>query len=306
MPDDIEMSAEQDVELSEDELDALFEEEEGAAAAADPTENDDDYSDDEEEPGDEQEDDFAETDDEETDEDEADESDDDEDPLAEIRAQAAALRQREEAAEAASREESSKMSALEAAKAEVLKDLFGQDKVKIGDREVNLNELKEDYGDDLDTLITARAYQIAEPLVQKMFENAGFASQKELLAIKAENDNFRFVSQVAQKHPEVWSLQNDEKFWNWADKQGADIKTLLDKGGVDGVSAVISAYKKATVAATNAKIDKQAGDKLAKHKDLHKSTVRSKPEKRKSTGRRGGALSDEEEAALFNSIELED
>ena len=132
------------------------------------------------------------------------------------------------------------------------------------------------------------------------------ACTADIAAIKKENEDFRFLSQIAQTHPDVWKLNGDDKFWSWVDAQGDDTKVLMEKGGVDGTSAVISAYKKATVRGANEKIDKKSGKKHKKHSDLHKSTVRGKKSKRKSSGKNSGSMTAEEEAALFDEIEVSD
>jgi hypothetical protein len=158
----------------------------------------------------------------------------------------------------------------------------------------------------LDTLITARAYQIVEPLMAKVVENANLASQDDISAIKSENEEFRFLSQVAQNHSDVWKIRADDKFWDWVDSQGDDTKILMEKGGVDGTSAVISAYKKATVQTANKTIDEKAGKKKKKHDDLHKSTVRGKNKSRKSGGKKKGPMNADEEKKLFDEIEVDD
>jgi len=312
MPDDIDMSAEQNEEevMTEDEQEALFNEDETKADTDvddfDDNEDDGDEAE-EDEDADDQDDDVEDPDDSDEDDDDDDSDDqDDDDPLADLKARAAKLKEDEAAAAKAEEEKAAQSEAMKAAKDELLKEIFGAETVKVGDHEVNLQELREDYGEELDTLITARAYQIVEPLMAKVMENGKYASQDDIKAIKEENENFRFMSQVAQSHPDVWKLNGDQKFWDWVDAQGDATKVLMEKGGVDGTSAVISAYKKATISATNEKLDKKSGDKKKKHTDLHKSTIRSKRSKRASSGKKDGNLNAEEEAKLFNEIEVED
>jgi len=319
MADDINMSADQDEineeEMSTEELDALFDQDESEYEEEQPDINEDDEdSDDEEEldddeedeePGDED-DSESEEDEEESDDDDDEEADDeeDEDPLAEIKAQAEALRKQgdEDAAQAAA--EAARAEKMSTVKDDVLKEIFGQKTVKIGDKEVNLEELGAEYGEEIDTLITARSYQMAETMVAKAMEAQGFASNEDLQSIKAENAEFRLMSEVAQDHPDVFKLKNDDKFWNWVDTQGEDVSTLMG-AGAKGVSTVISAYKKTSITSKNEKIDKGASKKIEKHKSLHKSTMRSKKGS-KSKGRKDGQMSEAEAAAEFDKIEVTD
>lgn len=308
MPDDINMSAEQIEEepMTEEQLEAAFAEDEDAPPPEeepnDDTPEEDEHDEDEHDEDPEED----ETSDEDPEEDE-DPDEDDDDPMADIKARAAKLKEDQATATKTAEQEAAKAELMESAKADLLKDLFGADKIKVGDKEVDLAAFKEDYGEELDTFITARAFQIFEPMMEKFMDNAKFASQEDISAIKAENDNFKFMAQVAQTHPDVWKLNGDDKFWDWVDAQGDDTKVLMDQGGVDGTSAVISAYKKATVKATNEKIDGKAKEKLDKHKDLHKSTARGKgSSKPKQSKQKDGPMDDAERARLFNEAEVED
>lgn len=320
MPDDVNTSAEQDEfedEMSQEELDDLWEQDESeyenedqdtstkSDDQDDDQDADDDKGDDESDDDDSDESEDDDLNDDDSDED-GDDEDDDSDPLSDIKKQAAALKEKEQAAEKQAAAEAERKQKMDAAKENILKDMFGAEKVKIGDKEVDLKAIKEDYGEDLDTLITARAYQIAEPLVAKALESAGFASQDELSKIQAENAEFRFMSQVAQTHPEIWKLKDSDEFWNWVDSQGDDVATLMEKGGVDGVSTVIGAYKKATIQKTNQKIDRASAEKKQKHDKIHKSTLRSKAGKKRGGKKNDGPMSEAEMAATFDSAEITD
>jgi hypothetical protein len=324
MPDD-NMSAEQEEqndEMSIEEQEALFGQDESEIKDEYPDNNesedqdedtgDNDDDDDEEGADDEggSDDDDEESDDEDEDdsdeEEDDDENEDDSDPLAEVKAQAAALKQEGQAAADKVTADAERAENMKVAKEEALKDLFSQDTIKIGDREVNLKELSEEYGPDLDTLITARAQQMTEAMIPKILESQGFASQAEVQAVKAENDHFRLISQIAQTHPDIWKLETDDKFWSWVDAQDEDVKTLMDQGGAPGISTVVGAYKKATITKTNAKIDKVAAEKKKKHTDLHSSTTRTKGGKKGGKSKKGGQMTEEEEAAVFDEIEVTD
>jgi len=322
MPDDIEMSAEQETEeeMSIEEQEALFDQDEseyddedtGDTSTDEDAEDEEaaDDSDDEEEDeesADDSDDTEEDSDEEDSDDDaEEEESDDDEDPLADIKKKAAELKQSEQDATDKATADAERSEKMSIAKDELLKELFGQEKVKVGDKEIDLSQMKEDYGEDIDTLITARAFQIVEPLMAKAMESSGYASSEELQALKSENEDFRFMSKVAQEHPDAWKIRDDDKFWNWVDAQGDDVKTLMEKGGVDGTSSVIGAYKKASIKKTNSVIDKKATAKKKQHTDLHSSTVRTKKGGKGKTAKKGGMLSPEEEAAEFDSYEVED
>jgi len=317
MPDDIEMSAEQETEeeMSIEEQEALFDQDESEYEDEDTSTDED--AEDEEAADDEEEDeesaddsdDTEEDSDEEDSDDDAEEEegeDDDEDPLADIKKKAAALKQSEQDAADKATADAERSEKMSIAKDELLKELFGQEKVKVGDKEIDLSQMKEDYGEDIDTLITARAFQIVEPLMAKAMETSGYASSEELQALKSENEDFRFMSKVAQEHPDAWKIRDDDKFWNWVDAQGDDVKTLIEKGGVEGTSSVIGAYKKASIKKTNSVIDKKATAKKKQHTDLHGSTVRTKKGGKGKKAKRGGHMSEEEAAAEFDDYEVED
>jgi hypothetical protein len=315
MPDDANMSAEQETteeEMSQEELDNLFAQDESEDGndldedSQDDNEELDEGDDEEDSDEDDAEDDGEEDEEDSDDEEDAEEDEDSDDPLADVKAKAAALRKETQDAETTAAAETKRAETMETSKAELLKDIFGSDKVEIDGKEVDLEKFREDYGDDLDTLITARAYQIAEPLVAKAMEAGGFASQSELQAIKSENEEFRFMSQVAQSHPEIWQLKADDKFWGWVDGQGDDTKTLMEQGGVDGVSAVIGAYKKANIKKANEGIDKTAAKKKKKHTDLHSSTMRTKSTKKSGKAKKPGRMSAAEEKVAFDEAEVTD
>jgi hypothetical protein len=313
MPDDATTSAEQDApeviedalneeELNDDELDALFSGEEATPAEGDTPEEDkedDEDAEEEEEPAEDT---------------PAEDKEDDEDPLAEIKKQAEALKTEEEKAQEAAKAQAEEAERRNAMKADLLKELFGgekkPDKINIGDKEIDLenfrNEVGEDLANQIDEIVTARSFQMAEAMVQKQMEAAQFASQEQVKELIAQNEEFKFLSQVATTHPEIWQLQNDDAFWGWVDKQGDDVATLIDRGGVAGTNTVVSAYKKAMIQSKNKEIDTKLGAKLDKHKKLHGSTMKSKASASKAATKQGDAISEDEADTLFNEISVDD
>jgi hypothetical protein len=326
MADDIDMSADQEEneeqEMSTEELETLFNEEEDEGGG-ESTSNEDEESEEQEESDDENSDEESDEDsdddddseDEESDDDEDDSADDeegdeeeeDEDPLADIKAKAAALKNDEQAAADKETANAERAKNMEVAKADALKDLFDSDKITGKDgEEIDMVEFRENYGSELEGVMAAMAFKMMGSTVEKALESSEFASSADIQAIKAENDEFRLMSEIAQDHPDIWKLKNDDKFWGWVDSQGPEVKTLMDKSGAQNIAAVVGAYKKASIQKTNKTLEKTASAKKKKHTDIHSSTVRSKKSKRGGGSKKGGQMSQSEQSAEFDKIELED
>jgi len=319
MADDINVSADQEEnedEMSTEELDALFDQDEPGIDegdsdddADDSEDQDDELDDDDAEGDDESADDEDDSDDDEEESDDLEDEDDDEGSDEEpddIKAQAAALRQADQDATNKADAEAERAKNMEVAKADVLKELFSQDKIKIGDKEIDLADLGDQLGEEVDTLITARSMQIVEPLLKQAMENAGFASAEDLQKIKDENAEFRLMSEIAPSHPDIWTIKQDPKFWKFVDAGGEDVSTLMNNGGANGISAVVKAYKKATIGEANTKIDKAKGEKKKRHTDAHSSNLRSKGGKKSRKAKPNATMSSQEEEDLFNDTEVTD
>jgi len=322
MPDDIEMSAEQETEeeMSIEEQEALFDQDESEYDETDDTSTDEDAEDEEaaddsddeeedEESADDSDDTEEDSDEEDSDDDaeEEESEDDDEDPLADIKKKAAALKQSEQDAADKATADAERGKNMEVAKADALKELFDSDKITGKDgEEIDMAEFRETYGAELEGVMAAMAFKMMGSTVEKAMESSGYASNEEVQALRKENANMQFKAEIAHDHPEVWQLENNKEFWKWVNEQGEDVNTLVDSGVAANVSAVIGAYKKASIKKTNSVIDKKATAKKKQHTDLHGSTVRTKKGGKGKKAKRGGHMSEEEAAAEFDDYEVED
>ena len=174
-------------------------------------------------------------------------------------------------------------------------------------KEIDMVEFRENYGAELEGVMAAMAFKMMGSAVEKTMEGSNYASNEDLQAIKAENAEFRLMSQIAQTHPEVFNLKEDDKFWSWVDAQGDDVGTLMNDGSAASVSSVIGAYKKASIQAANKKGDAKAANKKKKHTDIHGSTARSNGNKKKSSkSKNDGQMSNSEASTLFDEAEVAD
>lgn len=328
MPDDL--SAEQEAEdMTDDQMENLFnEDEENSEDDADTDEGTDDESGEEENDDEETSDDDNDSDDsdeEESDDDEDEESEEDEDDddhsdeSAADRVKRMVADNKKETEESDTESEVTRRMAEREAeiREEVTKELMGAEELTIGDRKINVTELREEYGEELVDFMTALALQAAGTTTTAKGED--YVSRKDFDAMRADLAAEKHNSALQSRHSDlnISAMQADgkHKFWGWLDKQDKDAQALFDGNTIEGQSAVLDMFKEATVKSSNKNRDSDARDKKKKHTDLHGSTARTKKKGKDGGGKsrtkgKGGdgepPLSESEELALFNEFKVND
>jgi len=311
----------EDAEMTQEEQEALFDEiDPDEPEVEKPADDSDDEGEDDEEEGEDDDDEESEDEDEESededdsgdDDDEEDDSDDEDEPTSaadKLKAMAQERKAKKAQEDADAEIEKRVREREEEIKEEVRKEFVQADKITGPDgEEVDLKEMRDEYP-DIFAALEAMSFKLATDMHNKAVEKGQFVSREDFEAAQAERAQERFVSDIQKRHPDidVDQLPENKEFWEWLDDQDDDTRSFMEDGSqtVAGVSAVLDAFKEATVKSANKKIDKKAAKKKKKHNDLHGSTSRTERRPRKAKPGKDAPMTEKEQEALFANAEVD-
>lgn len=193
-------------------------------------------------------------------------------------------------------------------RAEIIKEMTGAEKLTIGDKEIDVNEFREEFGDEIADMIQATVLQALGTTNKAKSED--YVSQSDFTKLQEELAAERHNNALQSRHKDldISAMQEDEghAFWKWLDKQDQDVQDLFDGATIPGQSAVLDAFKAETIKTENKAIDKAKGEKHKKHTKLHGSTARTKKTAPKSSKQNSKNMSIEEQTKLFENAEVTD
>ena len=183
------------------------------------------------------------------------------------------------------------------------KEILEGDDIKFG--ETSLKQFHEDYPDEAEAIITIGAL-IADKMLTDAVNNGNLITADEvnnrLDGLTDENAQLAHFTEIAKAHPDYDTVTRTKGWAKWVNTQPDEIQEIADSGSARSVVFMLDAYKEHRAARQATKSDEEAGEKKAKSKAIHGSSLREK----KSSGSKRAKTGDKNDFQAGFDIEDDD
>lgn len=165
----------------------------------------------------------------------------------------------------------------------------------VNGRKITKADIDLELGENAADYMLAASQQIAEQMARQAIEGAiksgTFITAEKAHALEAQLSYERFLGAVAEKHPDVRSVQRAEGFGKWLDAQSARVRLLADSPDPTDAILVLDAYKEDLATQRNKTLDGKAAKEKARQQDMYRDQPRDTNTGRFAGGSKEGSFS---------------